>query len=97
VDGGAVVTEPTPPGLRITCQELVELITDYLEGALDESTVTELEAHLELCPHCTVYLEQLRATIAALGHLPVDSLSEETTSGLMTVFRDFTAPRRPQP
>ena len=77
------------PGTTISCQEVVEIVTDYLEGVLDGPTVRELEAHLELCPHCLTYLEQMRRTIDELGHVPVDTLSERAQSDLMAAFRTF--------
>ena len=79
------------PGMTIRCQEVVELITDYLEGQLDETTRTELEAHLPLCEGCDEYLRQMRATIQALGHVPLDSLSETAQADLLAAFRDFPA------
>lgn len=51
----------TPPGTTprdIACIELVELLTDYLEGALPPDEVAAVEAHLALCPHCQVYLDR---------------------------------------
>ncbi|HTE72924.1 MAG TPA: zf-HC2 domain-containing protein [Actinomycetes bacterium] len=85
-------TRDAVPGMTITCQEVVELVTDYLEGELDDSTRAELEAHLALCPGCDAYLTQMRATIDELGHVPVESLSEEAQDGLMAAFRSFHAP-----
>ena len=78
------------PGMTIRCQEIVELITDYLEGQLDGPTRTELEAHLPLCEGCGEYLRQMRATIQALGHVPLDSLSETAQADLLAAFRDFS-------
>jgi anti-sigma factor RsiW len=83
------VTDTPAPGMTISCQEVVEIVTDYLEGQLDERTRSELEAHLALCPGCDLYLEQMRATIDELGHVPVESLSEEAQSDLMSAFRTF--------
>jgi anti-sigma factor RsiW len=83
------VTDTPAPGMTISCQEVVEIVTDYLEGQLDEATRTELEAHLTLCPGCDQYLEQMRATIDELGHVPVESLSEQAQSDLMSAFRTF--------
>jgi anti-sigma factor RsiW len=79
----------TTPGMTITCQEVVEIVTDYLEGALDDSTRTELEAHLALCPHCVRYLDQMRRTIDELGHVPVETLSEHAQTDLVAAFRTF--------
>lgn len=79
-------------GLRLTCAELVELITDYLEGALAPDVVLAVDEHLAVCPGCGTYLEQLRATLAALGHVPVATLSPQVQADLLTAFRD-PAPR----
>lgn len=88
------MTEHVVPGASMSCQELVELVTDYLEGALDERTTTEVEAHLAFCDGCVDYLEQMRETIRALGQLPVDSLSERIQANLLASFREFHLPRR---
>ena len=75
------------PGTTITCQEVVELVTDYLEGALDDETRVEVEAHLALCPGCDEFLRQMRATLDAVGHVPLDTLSEAARDELLTAFR----------
>jgi predicted anti-sigma-YlaC factor YlaD len=54
---------------ELTCKELVELVTDYLEFALQDYQRSRVDEHLEGCPFCRTYLEQMRATIRALGHL----------------------------
>jgi hypothetical protein len=73
----------------LTCQELVELVTDYLEEALDEDTRARFEHHVTLCPGCGVYLRQMEDTAARLGSVPLDSLSEEAQSTLLDAFRGF--------
>ncbi|MEP6762095.1 MAG: zf-HC2 domain-containing protein [Sporichthyaceae bacterium] len=85
-------TRSSATGLTISCQEVVELVTDYLEGELDDATRAELEAHLALCPGCGIYLEQMRQTIDELGHVPVESLSEQAQNDLVAAFRTFHAP-----
>jgi predicted anti-sigma-YlaC factor YlaD len=80
------------PGLQIDCIEIVELVTDYLEGTLDQATSDEIEAHLVLCAPCQTYLDQMRATIDVLGHVPVETLTEAARSDLVAAFRDFRAP-----
>lgn len=60
----------------IACQELVELVTEYLEGALPPDEVAAVEQHLADCDPCLRYLGQLRATVAALGVLPAERVSE---------------------
>ena len=88
------MTDPAPgPGFTITCAEVVELVTDYLEGVLDEEMTAEVEAHLGLCEGCGAYLDQMRTTIALLGHVPVESLSPQTRDGLLAAFRDIHPPR----
>lgn len=83
------MTDANAPGMTISCQEVVEIVTDYLEGQLDDATRTELEAHLALCPGCDTYLEQMRQTIDELGHVPVETLSERAQADLMSAFRTF--------
>ena len=73
----------------LTCQEFVELVTDYLEGALDDDTVRRFEEHLALCPGCETYLSQMKETASRLGEIPVESLSAETQTTLLSAFRDF--------
>ena len=73
----------------LTCQDFVELVTDYLEGALDEDTVRRFEEHLALCAGCETYLSQMEETASRLGEIPVESLSAETQATLLSAFRDF--------
>lgn len=73
----------------LTCQEFVELVTDYLEGALDEDTVRRFEEHMDLCQGCQTYLSQMKETASRLGEIPVESLSPETQATLLSAFRDF--------
>lgn len=84
--------EQRTPGLTIHCQEIVELITDYLEGALDPDMTAEVAAHLQLCDGCDIYVDQMRATIRALGRVPVETLSETAQSELLRAFRNLRGP-----
>jgi anti-sigma factor RsiW len=61
----------------MTCQELVELVTDYFEGALPPDERERLEAHLESCRDCVAYVGQMRTTIAIIGRLKEDELRED--------------------
>ncbi len=72
---------------NIACIELVELLTDYLEGALPPDEVAAVEAHLARCASCRRYLDQMRVTIAALGSVPVVTLSDEACEALLDAFR----------
>ena len=73
----------------LACQEIVELVTDYLEGAMDAPLRASFEAHLAGCPHCTHYLEQMRALIQVAGTIAAEDLSPELRSGLLDAFREF--------
>jgi anti-sigma factor RsiW len=72
---------------RFTCDELVELVTAYLDDALDEPVRDDFEAHARLCAACTRHLDQFRTTIRMLGELPPERLSEDVRDRLMTAFR----------
>jgi predicted anti-sigma-YlaC factor YlaD len=75
--------------IGMTCKELVEVITDYLEGAMPSEDVARFEGHLGECPGCQIYLDQMRGTIKALGHVPPESLSDEAERTLLMAFRDW--------
>jgi anti-sigma factor RsiW len=74
---------------ELACQDFVELVTEYLEGALDEDTATRFEEHLALCQGCETYLDQMNETASRLGEIPVESLSDEMQSTLLSAFRNF--------
>jgi anti-sigma factor RsiW len=78
---------------EMSCQELVELVTDYLDGALPAADIARLEHHLDGCDGCRAYLEQMRETIAALGHLPPESLEPAAKDKLMAAFAAWRAER----
>jgi anti-sigma factor RsiW len=73
----------------VTCQELVELVTEYLEGTLEPSDSARFAAHVERCDGCTEYLVQFRETITAVGHLPPESIDPAAATKLLGVFRDW--------
>ncbi|HWM06332.1 MAG TPA: zf-HC2 domain-containing protein [Actinophytocola sp.] len=70
----------------IACNELVELLTEYLEGVLPADEVAAAEQHLRDCELCQTYLDQLRATITALGSVPTPTLSDDTIDALLATF-----------
>ena len=77
-------------GWEIDCIDLVELVTGYLEGALDEERRITIEAHLQLCDGCQTYVEQIRETVRVLGHLPLHAaqdLPDEVRRQLLAAFR----------
>jgi anti-sigma factor RsiW len=73
----------------LPCQEFVELVSDYFEGELDAETTARFEEHRALCPGCETYLLQMEETLSRLGEIPVESLSEEMQSTLLSAFRDL--------
>jgi len=75
----------------ITCRELVELVTDYLEDALPPADRARFEAHLEICEDCALYVEQLRGTVAAVGALRAEALDPVVRDELLAAFRDWKA------
>ena len=78
----------------MSCNELVELVTDFLEGALDPETERRFVDHLAQCDGCDRYLDQVRRTVAAVGGQPVDPLPDQTRAALLAAFRD--TPDRPE-
>jgi anti-sigma factor RsiW len=74
---------------QLICQEVVEVITDYLEGAMDAELHAAFEAHLANCPHCTHYLEQIEAMMRVAGTIEPEALSLEFRAGLVAAFRDW--------
>jgi anti-sigma factor RsiW len=79
----------TPEIEQLSCQELVELVTDYVEGALPPDERARFDGHLETCDGCRQYVEQMRATIAATGELRPAQLSPEAEQALLSAFRDW--------
>jgi anti-sigma factor RsiW len=73
----------------LACQELVELVTDYLEGRLSPADRERFDAHIAGCDACTAYLEQMRLTLAALGRIPEESISVQAREELLVAFREW--------
>jgi anti-sigma factor RsiW len=74
---------------EMPCQELVEVITDYLEGTLPEPDRARFEEHLAVCRGCRTYLAQMRQTIAATGSLSEDTLTPAERERLGVLFRGW--------
>jgi anti-sigma factor RsiW len=73
----------------LTCREMVELVTDYLEGRLGGADRERFEGHVAECDACTLYIEQMRMTITALGHIPPETISPEAERELLEAFRTW--------
>ena len=74
---------------EMTCRELVELVTGYLEGTLPAAERARFEAHLADCPDCTNYLDQMRRTVQLLGTLSEETITPEAKERLLWAFRDW--------
>jgi anti-sigma factor RsiW len=74
---------------EMTCQELVEVVTDYLEGSLQDGDRVRLEAHLAECAYCEEYIAQMRRTVAALGELPAELIDPAQQQELLRAFRGW--------
>jgi predicted anti-sigma-YlaC factor YlaD len=75
----------------MSCQELVELVNEYLEGALDPGDRARFEAHLDDCEGCLNYLNQMRTTIELIGQVTEESVPGPTMDELMKAFRTWKA------
>lgn len=74
---------------ELTCQEFVELVTDYLEGTLPPAERARFEAHISDCDYCLDYLAQMRRTIRSLGRLSEADISPTDRQRLLDTFRDW--------
>ena len=77
----------------LSCKELVELVTNYLENCMPPDERARFEAHLTVCPGCRTYLEQMRQTMRAMGELTQVSLDPATRAKLLAVFRNWKSSR----
>jgi len=77
----------------ISCQEVVELVTDYLDGAMSPADVARFDHHLSLCDGCVFYVEQIRLTIDAMGRIGEEDVPPDIRDGLVEAFRDFKGRR----
>jgi anti-sigma factor RsiW len=82
---------------ELSCRELVELVTDYVEGALPSDDVRRFEEHLAICEGCVNYVDQLRGTIAVVGSLSEESIDPVARGRLLESFRGWKQGRRAAP
>ena len=81
----------------MSCQEFVELVTDYFEDVLDANTRRRFEEHVSACPWCDRYIEQMRVTIQTVGRIEEDSIEPEARAKLLAAFSDWNAGGQPRP
>ncbi len=77
---------------ELNCQEVVELVTDYLEQALLPEIQAQFEVHIATCPGCDTYLEQVQQTIMMLRKLAKQPMFPETKQELLEIFRNWKKP-----
>jgi anti-sigma factor (TIGR02949 family) len=76
-------------GEDLSCQEVVELVTDFLEGALSTADHARIEEHLAACEGCLTYVDQVRQTVRIVGALREEDLDPELRAGLVGAFRGW--------
>ena len=78
-----------PAENEMSCKELVEVITEYLEGTLPEAERARFDYHLGLCPGCQTYLDQIRLTVRVVGRLSEESIAPEARNEFLKAFRNW--------
>ena len=78
---------------RLSCQQMVELVTEYLDGVMEPRRRARFEAHLAGCDGCTNYVEQFRTTVTVVGRLEVDDVPEPVMAELISAFRNWADDR----
>ena len=79
--------EPHGEAAEITCQEFVELVTDYFEGTLSSRSLTLVEEHLVMCDWCVTYADQLRATVTSLHELRDEPISAKPSTAVLAALQ----------
>jgi anti-sigma factor RsiW len=77
--------------IGLTCQELAELVTDYLEGVLPRRQRIRFRLHIAGCTNCRRYVAQMRVTIAATGRIRAEDMAPEVRDELLAAFRGWKA------
>jgi anti-sigma factor RsiW len=78
-------------GRDLVCRQAVELVTDYLEGALSPAQRRRFEAHVASCPDCPEYVAQMRAIITLTGSITTDDLTPRMRSELISLYHRWLA------
>ena len=73
----------------LTCHEIIELLSTYIEGGLTADDRRRVDEHLALCDGCTTYLEQMRETIRLSGKVTEEQVPEDEKTALLAAFRDW--------
>jgi predicted anti-sigma-YlaC factor YlaD len=75
----------------LTCHEVIDLLSDYIEGALSTDDRRRVDEHLAECDGCETYLDQMRESIRLIGMVPEDQVPDEQKTALLSAFRDWRA------
>ena len=73
----------------LTCHDVIELLSDYIEGALSDDDRARVDEHLGLCDGCATYLEQMRETIRLTGMVTEEQVPEDAKAALLAAFREW--------
>lgn len=74
---------------HLSCQQVVELVTEYLDASLPAEDASLFEQHLNFCEGCVWYVDQLRATVETVGEIREEQIPPEAKERLMGAFRDW--------
>jgi anti-sigma factor RsiW len=74
---------------QLPCRELVELVTDYIEGVMGEVDRARFEGHIGACGHCAAYVEQMRMTLTVVGRIDPETLDPSVEASLLDAFRGW--------
>jgi anti-sigma factor (TIGR02949 family) len=74
---------------HVTCSEVVELVTEYLDRTLPPGDATLVEQHLNFCEGCLWYVDQIRTTVATVGRIEPEEVPDDMRDRLLTAFRDW--------
>ena len=77
---------------HVSCQEVVELVSDYLEQTLPPDEAAVFEQHLNFCEGCVVYVDQVRTTVVSTAELRAEEVPPEVKDKLLSAFRDWRRP-----
>jgi anti-sigma factor RsiW len=77
---------------HVTCQEVVELVSDYLDQALPPEEASLFEQHVNFCDGCDWYLDQMRSTVQTVGRITEQDVPDETREKLQAAFREWKRP-----
>jgi hypothetical protein len=74
---------------HVTCREVVELVTEYLEHSLPPDVATLVEQHLNFCEGCVWYVDEIRMAVATVGRIEPEEVPPDVRDRLLTAFRDW--------